>query len=96
MSLSEQCESKTPSYWYVYIAAAHTKRYYVGITTDAIERIKKHNRGSGSQFARDQGPFKLVYISKPFASKSEARKREVQLKGWSRVKKKKLIAGKWI
>jgi predicted GIY-YIG superfamily endonuclease len=39
--------------------------------------------------------FSLVYISSPFPNTSEARKREVQLKGWSRGKKENLIRGEW-
>jgi predicted GIY-YIG superfamily endonuclease len=94
MSLSEQSESKTPS-WFVYIAKAHTVRYYVGISTDVELRIRKHNSGAGSRFAKNQGPFILVYVSAPFIYKSEARQRELQLKGWSRDKKEKLISGEW-
>ncbi len=81
--------------WYIYIAKARTGRYYVGITTDVDRRIEKHNNGNGSMFARQQGPFVLVYQSEPFSGKSEARKREVQLKKWSRFKKEKLIKGEW-
>ncbi len=81
--------------WFVYIAAARTGRYYVGITTDIDERISEHNHGEGSQFAINQGPFTLMFVSKPFEDKSEARKREIQIKGWSRVKKEKLISGEW-
>lgn len=82
--------------WYVYIARARTNRYYVGITTNPDERIKKHNSGHGSRFAVQQGPFVLMYVSSAFASKSEARKREVQVKKWSRAKKEKLISGDWL
>jgi len=81
--------------WFVYIAQAHTVRYYVGITTDPQARIKKHNNGRGSQFARQQGPFVLVYVSQSFITKSEARRREIQLKGWTHEKKTKLITGEW-
>lgn len=81
--------------WFVYIAQARTGRYYIGITTDPQERIQEHNRGEGSQFAITQGPFSLVFVSKPFDDKSDARKREIQIKGWSRVKKEKLINGEW-
>ena len=95
MSLNEQSELKTPNLWFVYIAKAHTRRYYIGITNNPVRRIEKHNTGQGSQFARDQGPFELVYVSLPMQSKSEARKREIQLKGWSRIKKEKLISGEW-
>ncbi len=77
MSLSEQSELKTPEPWFVYIAKAHTGRYYIGITNNPARRIEKHNAGQGSQFARDQGPFELVYVSLPLNSKSDARKREI-------------------
>ncbi|HOX11009.1 MAG TPA: GIY-YIG nuclease family protein [Candidatus Moranbacteria bacterium] len=81
--------------WYVYIAKAKTSRYYTGITTDAQKRIERHNNGKGSNMARQQGPFVLVYKSLSFQNKSEARKREAQIKGWSRIKKEKLIKGEW-
>lgn len=78
--------------WFVYMARARTDRYYVGITNDVGKRLQKHNSGKGSKFAVNQGPFTLVYTSQEFLNKSEARKREIQLKGWSRAKKEKLIA----
>lgn len=81
--------------WFLYIAQARTGRYYVGITTNPDERIKKHNAGDGSKFAINQGPFVLSYVSEPFRNKSEARKREIQIKKWSQSKKEKLIRGEW-
>ena len=81
--------------WFVYIAEARTGRYYVGITTDPKKRIGKHNNGKGSRMAKQQGPFELRYVSGPFSTKSEARKREIQVKDWSQAKKKKLISGEW-
>jgi predicted GIY-YIG superfamily endonuclease len=81
--------------WFVYICRAKTGRYYVGISQDPQLRLERHNSGHGSQFARDQGPFILVFTSKAF-TKKEARIREIKLKGWSREKKNKLIAGEWI
>ena len=81
--------------WYVYIARARTGFYYTGITTDLDRRMIKHNSGRGSQMARQQGPFVPIYQSQPFATKSEARAREAQIKRWSRTKKDKLITGEW-
>jgi putative endonuclease len=81
--------------WFVYIAQARTGRFYTGITIDPQKRIEKHNKGQGSRFAIEQGPFSLVYVSAALPDKSSARKREIQLKGWSRVKKEKLISGEW-
>lgn len=37
--------------------------------------------------AKQQDPFILIYTSKPFPNKSRARKREIQIKSWSREKK---------
>jgi len=81
--------------WYAYIAETKTGRYYTGITTNPERRTIEHNKGEGSQLARQQGPFTLIYTSKPFVNKSMARKREIQIKGWSRLKKEKLIKGEW-
>ena len=82
-------------HWFVYIAQARTGRYYTGITPNPEQRIVDHNSDHGAKFAHDQGPFKLVYISPPFKDQKEARKRERQLKGWSHLKKKKLVSGEW-
>ena len=82
-------------FWYVYIAQAKTGRYYTGITNDPDARIAKHNKGKGSRLARQQGPFTIAYVSESFPNKSVARKREAQIKGWSREKKEKLIRGEW-
>lgn len=81
--------------WYVYIAKARTGYYYTGITPDPEKRMLKHNSGKGSQMAIEQGPFELIYVSPAFPDKSSARKREAQLKKWSREKKDKLISGEW-
>ena len=81
--------------WYVYIAQARTGRYYTGITQNLEQRLTDHKRGKGAKFAHDQGLSYFVYISSPMKTKSEARKREIQVKGWTREKKEKLIRGEW-
>jgi len=81
--------------WFVYIAQAPTGRYYTGITTDPPRRILMHNNGMGAKFSQDQGALRLLYTSSPYEQKSDARKREIQIKGWVRVKKEKLICGEW-
>jgi len=80
--------------WYVYIArSVKTGRYYTGISPDPNKRLILHNSGRGAKFARDQGPLKIVYISDLFIGKSEARKREMQIKKWRQEKKRWLIDG---
>ncbi|OGL30521.1 hypothetical protein A3F37_01460 [Candidatus Saccharibacteria bacterium RIFCSPHIGHO2_12_FULL_41_12] len=81
--------------WYVYICISFHNHYYVGISPDPEARLTKHNNGKGAKLAIDQKSFTLVYISPVFANKSEARKREIQIKKWSKVKKEKLINGIW-
>ena len=81
--------------WFVYIGQAPTGRYYTGISTDPRRRIKAHNHDEGAKFSHDQGALRLLYISPPYETKSEARKREMQIKGWARKKKEKLIQGVW-
>jgi len=81
--------------WYVYIAESRFNHFYTGITNNPELRIIKHNSGKGSQMATQQGPFTLIYVSKEFPDKSSARKREIQIKGWTKSKKEKLIKGEW-
>jgi len=81
--------------WHVYIALAITGRYYTGITQNPEQRLMDHRRGKGAKFAHDQGLSHFSYISDPLETKSEARKREIQIKGWTREKKEKLIRGEW-
>lgn len=81
--------------WHVYIAQAPTCHYYCGITEDPKQRIIDHNEGRGAKFSRNQGKLRLLYVSAVFEDKSSARLREMQIKGWTRVKKEKLIRGEW-
>ena len=77
--------------WHVYVAQAPTGRYYTGTTEEPEQRIIDHNEGRGAKFARDQGALRLLYLSQAFENKSSARLREMQIKGWTRSKKEKLI-----
>lgn len=89
------CHQNGDMSWHVYIAQAPTGRYYTGITEDPQQRIIDHNGGRGAKFAHDQGKLTLAYVSAPFENKSSAWLREMQIKGWTRVKKGKLIRGEW-
>ena len=65
---------------------------YSGITNDLEARLKEHNRGTGAKYTSIHKPVTLVY-SERYSNASEARKREEQIKGWSRIKKDQLIKG---
>jgi len=84
--------SRRAKSWYLYILLCAEGSYYVGITPNVLYRLKLHQSGEGPKFTRDRLPVKLVY-SKKFRNKSEARKREIQIKGWTRKKKDMLIKG---
>ncbi|HEY9070924.1 MAG TPA: GIY-YIG nuclease family protein [Candidatus Ozemobacteraceae bacterium] len=68
------------SSWLVYICTKSGK-LYVGITTDLKHRMKQH---VGAELLYREGPF----------TEAEAANRERQLKGWSRVKKLRLLQNK--
>jgi putative endonuclease len=53
-------------------------------------RILIHNLGKGPDYTRRRRPVKLVYYEK-LESKSKARKREIEIKGWRREKKENLV-----
>lgn len=80
--------------WYVYIAETESGQFYTGVSNNVNKRIRKHNTGKGSKYARMHGGFRLVYTSEQL-TKSDALKREIQIKGWTHAKKEKLISGEW-
>ena len=57
-----------------------TQRFYIGSTTDPKRRLAEHKRGQ-TPSTRNRGPWRIVYLEK-FATLSEARRRERELKAW--------------
>lgn len=78
--------------FYVYILSNAQEKLYVGHTNNPNRRLREHKNQSGARFMRGYEDYRLLY-SEQFASRSEAMKREKQLKGWRRDKKIALIAG---
>lgn len=77
---------------YVYILECSDSSLYAGYTIDLDKRLKVHNQGKGSKYTRVRLPVKLVYNEK-FENKSDALKREYQIKQLTRKKKEELIQG---
>ncbi|MBR1528897.1 MAG: GIY-YIG nuclease family protein [Oscillospiraceae bacterium] len=75
---------------YVYIAECADGTLYTGWTTDPEKRIRTHNAGKGAKYTRSRRPVKLVYLEK-FENKSDALRREYEIKRLSRVQKLLLI-----
>lgn len=77
--------------YFVYLARCSDNSLYTGSCIDLKAREIKHNQGMGAQYTRQRRPVKVVYFEE-FVSLSEARKREKQIKGWTKIKKENLIA----
>ena len=65
---------------------------YSGITISLEDRLRKHNKGTGAKYTSSRRPVTLVYCER-YDNASRARKREEQIKGWSKIKKERLIGG---
>ncbi len=77
--------------WYIYILRCADGLLYTGSTTDIPRRVKEHNHKKGGGCTRRRLPVKLVY-KEDYPNRSEAQKREAQIKAWSRQKKLALIS----
>lgn len=77
---------------WVYIAELGDGRLYVGITNNPDRRAIERQIGSSIRTTRIFGFKKLLY-QEPHPDLASARKREQQVKKWSRAKKLALIAG---
>lgn len=76
--------------WWVYIVRCRDGSLYTGISDDVGARIAVHNRGKGARYTQGRGPVKLVY-SECHENKSDALKRELQIKKFNKVKKERLV-----
>ncbi|MDD2620927.1 MAG: GIY-YIG nuclease family protein [Syntrophomonadaceae bacterium] len=75
---------------FVYILQCSDGSYYTGYTTDIKRRLQEHNEGLGSKYTRGRRPVKCVYHEE-MASKSDALKRELNIKKLNRSQKERLI-----
>lgn len=75
---------------YTYMVQCGDGTLYTGYTTDVVRRTKEHNRGKGAKYTRSRLPVSLVYYE-VHETKTDAMKREYDLKQLTRVEKLKLI-----
>ena len=77
--------------YYIYILTNKNKTtLYIGVTNNIQRRLTEHQEGIGSKFTKRYSVHHLIYYE-TFNNISKAIAREKQLKGWSRMKKEKLI-----
>lgn len=82
-----------PTY-FIYILECIDKSLYVGSTNNLEKRLNQHNNSkSGAHYTKLRRPVILKYSEK-FKTKSEALKREAEIKSWRRNKKLELIDSK--
>jgi putative endonuclease len=77
---------------WVYFLRLQSGNLYIGATTNLDQRCKEHFTGKACRTTKIDPPVALVYTEK-FDTFSEARRRESQIKHWSRAKKEALIVG---
>ena len=80
--------------YYVYILTNFDKTVlYTGVTNDLKRRLYEHQTELNKKsFTSKYKCFYLLYFDN-FVSIEQAINREKQIKGWTRVKKEKLISG---
>lgn len=76
--------------WTLYIIETDSGQYYTGITTDLERRFWEHCAGIGAKYFRSQTPQAIVY-TEMHLDRSEASKREYEIKKMSKSQKVKLI-----
>ena len=74
----------------VYILECNDGTLYTGWTNDIDKRFKAHNDGKGAKYTKGRRPLKLVYLEE-LETKSEALKRENEIKKMTKDKKRQLI-----
>jgi len=78
--------------YFVYILRTSSNTLYIGQTNDLKRRVAEHKTKSGrsAKYVRYFDSVELVY-SEECKSRSEAMKREAQLKSWTKAEKEALI-----
>jgi len=79
---------------YVYILKCNDGSLYTGYTNNLEKRLKVHNEGKGAKYTKARLPVELVYSEK-YETKSEAMRREIEIKKMKKSEKiEKLILHK--
>lgn len=76
--------------YYVYVLLCRDGSYYTGYTQDLKNRLEQHLNGKGSKYTRMKKPERIVYMER-FNTRSDAMKREKEIKRLTREEKSELI-----
>lgn len=72
--------------WFVYVIQCADGSFYTGSTNNLQKRFLDHKNGKGGRYTRSHKVIKIIY-SEQFASKTEALKKEFEIKSWNRATK---------
>lgn len=90
--MTDETQSLGETVWQVYLLRCADKTLYCGITNDLPRRLRQHNGelSGGAKYTQGRRPCQLVY-SENHPDKSQALKREWELKKWSKIQKETLL-----
>lgn len=76
--------------WYVYVLKCLDGSLYTGASNNLEKRFLDHKNGKGGRYTKSHRVIKLVYSEK-LATKSEALKREAEIKSWKKDMKIRIL-----
>ncbi len=79
--------------YFVYLLECKDNSIYTGITTDPQRRLAEHKNKKGGHYTESRGARKIIYTEE-YPNRSEALKREAEIKSWRREKKINLVKSK--
>ena len=83
----------TDNKWFVYILECEDESLYTGYSPDVKERFKAHCAGKGAKYTKSHKPRRIAHTEQ-YNTKTEAMRREREIKGLPRKEKLKLIESK--
>lgn len=75
--------------YFVYLVECSDKSIYTGITTDLARRFSEHRNKKGGRYTASHIVKKVIY-SEQFGTRSDASKREAEIKKWPHAGKLRL------
>jgi putative endonuclease len=78
--------------WHCYLLYCSDNSDYCGITSNLTRRLRDHASGKGPGYTKGAKPVAFVWYE-PHLDRRSAAERELQIKAWSRAKKRSLANG---
>ena len=79
--------------WYVYIIRCSNGSLYTGSTNHVIRRWHEHREGKGARYLQANAPKGVVFVEE-HPDRSQACKREYEIKQFTKQEKESLIQAK--